>query len=289
MAFWSGDKLLKEVPLRGIIEPYDPEKIDCSAYTLTLGPEFFVSPDYTTPPRGSVTKHLAPPSTISLGGAQRQIPGGDMVIPSGQFALLLTEEFVRIPADAMGFISLKFGVKGPGLINVSGFHVDPGYEGRLIFSVYNAGPESSHLQRGQDVFLLWLADLDQESSKDFVKSPPRDPRVSIPMDLISRADAPIHSLKQLSERIEELDREVSLLKKMAGYSVAFIAFVASMVAIWTFIAPDKSSPTASEAALVTKGHSTPAPQLPAPTESSTSAKGSAGNGTRGSFGGSQGT
>jgi hypothetical protein len=70
-----------------------------------------------------------------------------LTIYAGQFAYLLTEEVVKIPSSAMGLISLKFGVKGPGLINVSGFHVDPGYWGRLVFSVYNAGPSEARLQR----------------------------------------------------------------------------------------------------------------------------------------------
>jgi dCTP deaminase len=240
VAFWSGEKLLKEVPLRGIVDPYDPAKIDCSAFTLTLGPEFFVSPDYATPSRESVKKLLAAPSTVSLGGGQRQLAGGELVIPSGQFALLLTEEFVRIPHDVMGFISLKFGVKGPGLINVSGFHVDPGYEGRLIFSVYNAGPKPAHLNRGQDVFLLWLADLDQHSTGRFVKSPPANPMVSIPIEMISRADAPIHSLQQLSEQIESLHRQLNLFKGLGAVLVA----IASIIGAMTYFAPAGPPPSA---------------------------------------------
>jgi len=92
-------------------------------------------------------KRKSCPAGIDLGILDtRAQPGEQFVIPPGQFAYLLTEEVVRIPSSAMGFISLKFGVKGPGLINVSGFHVDPGYWGRLVFSVYNAGPSEARLQ-----------------------------------------------------------------------------------------------------------------------------------------------
>jgi dCTP deaminase len=277
MAFWSGDKLLQEVPLRSIIDPYDPAKIDCSAFTLTLGPESFVSPDFTISARQSVKTPLAPASTINLGGGQRKIAGGELVIPPGQFALLLTEEFVRIPHDAMGFISLKFGVKGPGLINVSGFHVDPGYEGRLVFSVYNAGPESSHLHRGQDVFLLWLADLDRTSSAQYVKPPATNPMVSIPLDLVSRADAPIHSLQQLSERIEGLHREVGVIKTLAKYIGGLIALAAGIVAIVAYFAPDDAQQNAPEpAAIVDDADPDTTPELPPPAESPSGSKTPAG-------------
>lgn len=51
-------------------------------------------------------------------------------------------------------------MKFKGLINVSGFHVDPGFDGRLKFSVYNAGNRPIHLAYGQPYFLLWFAFFD---------------------------------------------------------------------------------------------------------------------------------
>jgi dCTP deaminase len=48
---------------------------------------------------------------------------------------------------------MKFKIKQRGLVNVSGFHVDPGYSGKLLFSVYNAGPRSIVLTRGEPVFV----------------------------------------------------------------------------------------------------------------------------------------
>jgi len=61
--------------------------------------------------------------------------GKQIAIPPGQLALLITEEEVAIPTNRIGFISIKFTAKMRGLINVSGFHVDPGFKGKLKFSV----------------------------------------------------------------------------------------------------------------------------------------------------------
>jgi dCTP deaminase len=46
----------------------------------------------------------------------------------------MTEEIIRVPKEAMAFISMRatFRMKGP--VNVSGFHADPGWEGPLIFA-----------------------------------------------------------------------------------------------------------------------------------------------------------
>jgi dCTP deaminase len=214
VAFWSGERLKDNVGLLGIVDPFDPGKIDCSAYTLTLGPESFVTPDVGVAERENVKQSLLAPFELQLGGEMRHIPGGELVIPPGQFAYLLTEEFVRIPQCTMGFISLKFGVKGLGLINVSGFHVDPGFQGRLIFSVYNAGPSPIHLARGQDVFLLWIADLDRISKEPYVKKIRRDPQVNIPLEMVAKANRSVYSLQQLSQKLEDLDRELQFFKRV---------------------------------------------------------------------------
>jgi dCTP deaminase len=84
-------------------------------------------------------------------------------IPPGQFALLCTLESLDIPHNAMGFISVKTSEKIKGLINVSGFHVDPGFKGHLKFSVYNAGNRLICLDYGSECFLLWLCSIDRET------------------------------------------------------------------------------------------------------------------------------
>jgi dCTP deaminase len=125
------------------------------------------------------------------------------VIPPGQFAFLLTEECVEVPSSALAFISMKARIKFKGLVNVSGFHVDPGYKGRLIFAVFNAGPLAVHLARGDDCFLIWYVSLDADS-KRIRTSPPWD---GITSELITPVSGEVQSLKGLSDRIMEVERE----------------------------------------------------------------------------------
>ena len=61
----------------------------------------------------------------------------------------------------IGFISIKLRYTNMGLINISGFHVDPGFEGHLTFSVYNAGPNDIVLRYDEAIFLIFFAKLDQ--------------------------------------------------------------------------------------------------------------------------------
>lgn len=214
MAFWSGDKLAAVGGQLGIVPNFDPNRIDCSAYQLTLGAECFVTPNFDDP-----HPHLK---------QRLQDPGTEVVIPPGQFAFLLTEEDIAMPAETMGFISLRSGVKLQGLINVSGFHVDPGYHGKLIYSVFNAGPANIHLERGQAMFLLWFADLDQASSLSYRK--PNKPQIrDISSKLISDVDRPLHSLQSLSVKVERLQSELRLLYRVLTVLGVIIGL---MLAFW---------------------------------------------------------
>ena len=127
----------------------DTIAIDCAAYTLRVGSEVFISP--------STAVEAARKTKLLL----KEDEG--FAIPPGQFALVLTEESVEVPKSAVAFISMKARIKFKGLVNVSGFHVDPGYHGKLLFAIYNANASPVHLARGDDAFLICYASLDVES------------------------------------------------------------------------------------------------------------------------------
>src|SRR5262249_56219095 len=108
-----------------------------------------------------------------------QVPAGTkIVIPPGQFGLLTTRETVHVPANAIAFISIRAGIKFQGLVNVSGFHVDPGYRGQLKFAVYNAGSRTIVLDQNQRVFMIWFADLDNPDDKPYPERTPPPNRIT---------------------------------------------------------------------------------------------------------------
>jgi dCTP deaminase len=185
--FWSGETLSEQ--LKTLIEPFLPERVDCAAYTLAIGPEIYVSPSDQT----------ADPATITI---RKLSEGAAFTIPPGQFAFLLTEEIVSVPADCLAFISIRAKIKFRGLVNVSGFHVDPGYCGQLTFAVFNAGPVPIHLKRGQEVFLIWYASLDRETT--FKK----DGRVKkgIDPEIVTSVAGELQSFASLLTRIKDVDK-----------------------------------------------------------------------------------
>ena len=98
-------------------------------------------------------------------------PARKIIIPPGQFGLLTTCEVVTVPEDTIAFISIRAGIKFRGLVNVSGFHVDPGYKGHLKFAVYNAGSQPVVLDQKQRVFMIWFSELDDVDTEPYKNKP----------------------------------------------------------------------------------------------------------------------
>jgi len=190
MSFLSNKRLLQILPT--CINPYDPGRIESGAYELSMGNEYFTTNAETA------TKTVL---------AERE----QFVIEPGQFALLITKETISIPASNLGFISVKAGVKFRGLINVSGFHVDPGFHGRLKFSVYNAGSRAITLEEGQRLFPLWLSEFTGELADDQVYAGQHQNQQSISSDDVSKIEGAVLSPAVLDRKIREVDTKVGQL------------------------------------------------------------------------------
>ncbi len=248
--FWSKEKIQEKLHELFFDEKGSPignlQNFDCTAYTLTVGPEVYVTP--TQPARNAKD-----------GGIVKLDKGEDFKIPAGQFVFLITEEFLKIPKNAIGFVSLKTGsLKFKGLINVSGFHVDPGYEGRFMFSAYNAGPTEIPVQRGEPLANIWFASLDQETSGHYNKPG----LTNIPSKTIAGITGEIFSPMAIKERLENLETKVENQKNiifgtvLVAIAIALLSVALNLNAGWIKerFFPANSAQTEMPAQVI---HSTP--------------------------------
>lgn len=203
MAYLGTEKLKELIMTQKVVKPADPNRVVCGAYELSLGNEVF-----RTDSKDKRKEFLTQPKE-------------QITINPGQFALLLTYETVDIPVNKIAFISIKAGIKLKGLVNVSGFHVDPGFNGKLVFSVYNAGSGPISLLQGEPSFLIWFADL--ELSKDEATSYEKGshdhkdqdtiPTKYIDALLAGELASPNALSKRIDDNQKELDKRIGLIEK----------------------------------------------------------------------------
>ena len=151
-----------------------------ASYDLRLGREVLITPE-------KESRFLENNQTIN--------------IEPGQFAVLMTEEYLKMPNDLLGFITIRFTYKSKGLVNISGFHVDPGFQGHLVFSVYNIGPSAVTLRRKDKVFSIFYAKIHPPTE---YKDGRYNIQKRIPLDIIeSLAGARAPSLQKLEDQVNK--------------------------------------------------------------------------------------
>ena len=230
--FWSSETMRSRLVVEGLVTPFDPDNIENCAYALTMGPQALIT---------------------GADEIRKDLDRGESIrIPPGHFAQLLTEEAIRIPPDALGLISMKSKVKSLGLVNVSGFHVDPGFHGRLRFSVYNAGPSPVVISRGTPIFLIWFAALDVPTQDVYKGQGGRGAftdRDAMDMqgDVFTPhvlADRMVTFERRIEDRIGALERTIGWRDKLWLFAItALIASVLGILApyIWRAITADNSA------------------------------------------------
>lgn len=146
-----------------------------------------------------------------------------VLIKPGQFALVKTLEKVSVPSDYVGFISIRSAYKFQGLVNVSGFHVDPTFEGHLLFAVQNVGPNDIRLRYGERVFMMMWAKL----SKAYVPSTADRKRPgypNIPVQLMAQLGGSSITLSELKMEMDRLNTQVKFFIGIGiGLMMALIA------------------------------------------------------------------
>lgn len=192
MSFLSGKDL--EVALFNALgAQFDPQAIKQAAYQLSLDAEYF-----TTDSDGQ----------LGILDDKKKL----VEINPGQVCLLLTQETIAVPNTLMAFISMRANEKFKGLVNISGFHLDPGFNGKVLFSVYNAGPSTISLKKGEQYFLLWFSKISQELSEEDAyndKKNTHQKQDSIPLRYIDALKhGEITSPNVLLKKIETVEQEV---------------------------------------------------------------------------------
>lgn len=139
-----------------------------------------------------------------------------VTINPGEFTMVSTAERLKIPSGKIGFVSMKFFWTGLGLINVSGFHVNPGFSGNFVFAVYNAGPTPVTIRRLEPMFMLFLAEITDPQEYEGE----HQGQVGIPVRMITTLKGPPVSLRNLADRVSSLE----------NYNRVFIGVIGSLLA-----------------------------------------------------------
>jgi dCTP deaminase len=174
-------------------DTYDPKCLQQSSYDLRLGKEAYI---------------VGSDAPIFLSEDEPYLK----ILP-GQFAILTCFEKLNLPDHIMGFITLRNNWKMQGLVNISGFHVDPTFKGILIFAVNNAGPSDIRLRLLERTFTIFLADVEGD-----IGDPRREqsnPLAGIPLNLVQNLGGSSVTLTKLQKEVDDLRTKMLIYAPLA--------------------------------------------------------------------------
>jgi dCTP deaminase len=164
----------------------------------------------------------------------------------GQFILLTSLECLRLPDDVVGRAGLISRWAQRGLISLFSPQIDPGFQGRIVVPLFNAGDGPVTLKLGETMFTVEFARTTGCASVSWVKT--HAPLMSIPAGVEVHMARP--DLDDITRRLDELAETVTALqatlsgyqigtgeRKMAsGTTAQWIAVVIAVVALVAVIA-----------------------------------------------------
>lgn len=143
-------------------------------------------------------------------GQERDLTGeAGLELPPGGYAGLVSWERFRLPLDVFARLGAKRSYSYDGIILLTGALVDPGYEGHLLFGVYNASQKKYVLRRGAKICTVVFERLPREVTKR-VSSHPDLLQGRIPDAFINKmANMEVLPWMQISERVKQIEQITS--------------------------------------------------------------------------------
>jgi dCTP deaminase len=156
---------------------------------------------------------------------------------AGHTAIVQTKEDLDLPSDlaAIGFPP-STEVSFRGLLMTNPGHVDPGYKGRMKFTVINMGRESFHLKSGDVIVTLLFFRLDQPPRKSY---PERNPKITggVTEEQLSRLAKDFLDFQRRAEDIvKQAERKAIWWTAGVPIVAALIGVIGSFAAAYVFTA-----------------------------------------------------
>ncbi|MGH7643574.1 MAG: dCTP deaminase [Candidatus Dormibacteria bacterium] len=153
--------------------------------------------------------HQSPTDASKLSERER----GELVVRPGELVYVLSEERLKLPPNMKAELSPKRRISHLGIMVLGGFCVDPGYEGHLVFGLYNLATMPFPLQVGHKIIAAQFYRLGPAEVPPDLKSPPIN---DFPDDLVQLMQAyePAtltgvqQSVQRLESTVEELRRQL---------------------------------------------------------------------------------
>jgi deoxycytidine triphosphate deaminase len=215
---------------------------DSDLQDLLVRPANPLLTNFDTPKNWQDDKSLVQPCSLDLHigaifqpGVKPGKPGSagnpkfDVELQTGQTAIIETQELIHVPGDYAAFGFPPSNVSSRALLMTNPGHIDPGYSGRLHFTVINMGREDFRLRKKDLIVTLLVFKLSASVAADYAArnvGHVSGPITQASIDLLS------------PDFVDVQKRATYIAKKTLGFTTAGAAILALILG-WAFNQIDK--------------------------------------------------
>lgn len=174
------------------------------------------------------------PCTEKENKAHPPIGKTEYILEPGRTAIVLTREELKMPDNllAIGFPPSK-SVSAKGIIMTNPGQVDPGYQGRLRFTVINMGRKDFILREGDVIVSLILMELKSAAQSDWLKRHSGQAGGPITWENLNRVSSDFVNVEERAQRIadqtvQRADVKIKTLQTWVPVGVTLLTLIATI-------------------------------------------------------------
>jgi deoxycytidine triphosphate deaminase len=138
--------------------------------------------------------------------------GTELVVTPGEMVFVMTKETLNLPINIYSQLSPRRKMTEFGIVTLGGFAIDPGYNGKLLFGLYNVSSEDFKLVPNAKLAGAVFYELeDDELLSDYTPPKAIDGFSSTLIEKISKYQ-PI-GIKTLEESVKEIKKQLEVFEK----------------------------------------------------------------------------
>ncbi len=138
-------------------------------------------------------------------GVEIDLAKGPVELEPGAYGGIISYERLHLPPNVCARIGSKRALSYDGVILLTGALVDPGYEGHLLFGLYNASQRRVHIRTGRKICNIVFERLSASPERQA----PADPNLQngdFPDAFVDRmANMDVLPWMQISERVKQIE------------------------------------------------------------------------------------
>jgi deoxycytidine triphosphate deaminase len=138
--------------------------------------------------------------------------GSELVVSPGEMVFVMSKETLTLPQNVFSQLSTRRKMTEFGIITLGGLAIDPGYNGKLLFGLYNISSENFKLVPDAKLVGAVFHELeDDELLADYTPPKAIDGYSSTLIEKVSKYQ-PI-GITTLEEAIKEIEKQLESFKK----------------------------------------------------------------------------